>query len=355
MIQGRLEEMSILDLMQSLEMGQKSCRLTIRNAGDTCELFFAARQCTDAKLGATEGEDAVFQVVRWPAGEFEIDFNESPTRSTISRTTTGLLMEALRLTDEELARRVKTQMLKSPEANLRKVRSLLTKPEPQKPCASQILTISDSVASGKNEDQSGPAVAGRCRELGWTIASTSVLSDDRVAIESFLKKAADSDDADLILTTGGTGVGPRDITPEATTAVAERLIPGFSEHMRAEGRKKTDRAILSRAVSAIRGKTIIVNLPGSPRGAVESLDAIAELLPHSVCGTTRCAPLMTGVAKMESEPCERTPNSSRVPPAEQKQWRLRGPCHSRWSFRWFSAADSDIFWTAGCTRSRHCF
>jgi len=99
-IQGRLEEMSILDLMQSLEMGQKSCRLTIRNAGDTCELFFASGQCTDAKLGATEGEDAVFQVVRWPAGEFEIDFNESPTRSTISRTTTGLLMEALRLIDE---------------------------------------------------------------------------------------------------------------------------------------------------------------------------------------------------------------------------------------------------------------
>ena len=92
--------MSILDLMQSLEMGQKSCRLTIRNEGDTCELFFASGQCTDAKMGDAEGEAAVFQVVRWPAGEFEIDFNESPTRSTISRTTTGLLMEALRLIDE---------------------------------------------------------------------------------------------------------------------------------------------------------------------------------------------------------------------------------------------------------------
>jgi len=99
-IQGRLEEMSILDLMQSLEMGQKSCRLTIRHDGETCEMFFTSGQCADAKLGSVEGEDAVFQVVRWPAGEFEIDFNFSASRSTISRTTTGLLMEALRLVDE---------------------------------------------------------------------------------------------------------------------------------------------------------------------------------------------------------------------------------------------------------------
>jgi CheY-like chemotaxis protein len=99
-IQGRLEEMSILDLMQSLEMGQKSCQLTIRNGGETCELFFSGGQCADARLGRTEGEEAVFQVVRWPAGEFEINFNSAATRSTISRTTTGLLMEALRLVDE---------------------------------------------------------------------------------------------------------------------------------------------------------------------------------------------------------------------------------------------------------------
>jgi CheY-like chemotaxis protein len=99
-IQGRLEEMSILDLMQSLEMGQKSCRLTIRHEEDTCELFFALGQCADARLGSYEGESAVFQVVRWPAGDFEIDFNAAPERATISRTTTGLLMEALRLMDE---------------------------------------------------------------------------------------------------------------------------------------------------------------------------------------------------------------------------------------------------------------
>jgi len=100
-IQGRLEEMSILDLMQSLEMGQKSCRLSIRHDGETCEMFFTGGQCADAKLGSFEGEEAVFNVVRWPAGEFEIDFNATnSTRSTISRTTTGLLMEALRLMDE---------------------------------------------------------------------------------------------------------------------------------------------------------------------------------------------------------------------------------------------------------------
>ena len=100
-IQGRLEEMSIMDLMQSLEMGQKSCQLSIRRGDETCELFFSSGQCKDARFGSVEGEAAVFQAVRWPDGEFEIDFNAAPSRSTISRTTTGLLMEALRLMDEE--------------------------------------------------------------------------------------------------------------------------------------------------------------------------------------------------------------------------------------------------------------
>jgi CheY-like chemotaxis protein len=99
-IQGRLEEMSILDILQSLEMGQKSCRLTIRHEMDACELFFSGGQCVDGQLGPLEGEEAVFQAMRWPGGDFEIDFNSSPTRTTISRTTTGLLMEGLRLMDE---------------------------------------------------------------------------------------------------------------------------------------------------------------------------------------------------------------------------------------------------------------
>ncbi len=145
-----------------------------------------------------------------------------------------------------------------------------------------VLTISDSVASGKAEDGSGPAVISRCRDLGWKIVSSAVRPDDRAAIEAFLKEAADSNDADVILTTGGTGLGPRDVTPEATAAVVERMIPGFSEQMRAAGAEKTPRAILSRGAAGIRGKAIIINLPGSPKGAVESLDVIADLLPHAV-------------------------------------------------------------------------
>jgi molybdopterin adenylyltransferase len=147
-----------------------------------------------------------------------------------------------------------------------------------------ILTISDSVAAGKYEDRSGPAVAARCNELGWEIVFTAVLADEPIAIEAYLKKAADAGEGavDLILTAGGTGVGPRDVTPEATLAAVERLIPGFAEHMRAEGRKSTERALLSRGVAGIRAKTIIINLPGSPTGAVESLNAIATLLPHTV-------------------------------------------------------------------------
>lgn len=145
-----------------------------------------------------------------------------------------------------------------------------------------VLTISDSVATGKSVDRSGPALVARCRELGWEIVSSALLADDCVAIEKFLKETADSNASDLILTTGGTGIGPRDVTPEATIAAIDRPIPGFAEHMRAAGAQKTERALLSRGVCGIRSTSIIVNLPGSPKGAVESLDTIASLLPHAV-------------------------------------------------------------------------
>jgi len=145
-----------------------------------------------------------------------------------------------------------------------------------------VLTISDSVSSGKAADGSGPAVIDRCKSLGWEIVHSAVVADDRPAIEKFLKDTADSHRAALIVTTGGTGLGPRDVTPEATAAVIERPIPGFAEQMRAVGAQKTPRAILSRAVCGIRGQSIIVNLPGSPTGAVESLDVIAALLPHAI-------------------------------------------------------------------------
>jgi len=145
-----------------------------------------------------------------------------------------------------------------------------------------VITISDSVSAGRNEDKSGPAVVARCRELGWEIKSSLVIPDDPPSIREQLREFADSGRVDLILTTGGTGLSPRDSTPEATIAVADRLVPGFAEEMRRKGMEKTPRAILSRAVAAVRHKSLILNLPGSPKGAVESLDALADLLPHSI-------------------------------------------------------------------------
>ena len=145
-----------------------------------------------------------------------------------------------------------------------------------------IITISDSVSAGQREDGSGKALSQRCRDAGWEIISTSIVPDEEVVIRAQLLALTDACKSDVILTTGGTGLGPRDVTPEATASVANRLAPGLAERMRQIGAAKNPKAALSRSIVAIRGTTLIVNLPGSPRGAVESFDAIAELLPHAV-------------------------------------------------------------------------
>jgi molybdenum cofactor synthesis domain-containing protein len=145
-----------------------------------------------------------------------------------------------------------------------------------------VLTISDSVARGERIDLSGPAVVQRCRDLGWEVTSSLKCSDDPGQVRSHLRQLADSRRVDLILTTGGTGLGPRDNTPEATLDVAEKIIPGLAEEMRRKGAEQTPAAILSRGVAVVRDLSLILNLPGSPKGAVESLDALAQLLPHAL-------------------------------------------------------------------------
>jgi molybdopterin adenylyltransferase len=145
-----------------------------------------------------------------------------------------------------------------------------------------ILTISDSVSRGEREDLSGPALVARCRELGWLVTSALVTSDDPAAVRSQMRTIADSGGADILLATGGTGLGPRDTTPEATLDIADRAIPGLAEEIRRKCVETTPTAALSRGVAVLRHKTIIINLPGSPKGAIESLDAIANLLPHAV-------------------------------------------------------------------------
>ena len=145
-----------------------------------------------------------------------------------------------------------------------------------------LLTVSDSVSSATRQDLSGPALRERCEKLGWEVVSALVVGDDQVRIEARLIELAETRGMDLVLTTGGTGVGPRDVTPEATAAVCARLVPGLGEQMRDAGRRSNPRAALSRSTAGVRGTTLIVNLPGSPRACVESLDAIAALLPHAV-------------------------------------------------------------------------
>jgi molybdopterin adenylyltransferase len=145
-----------------------------------------------------------------------------------------------------------------------------------------ILTLSDRSSRGERADASGPALADLIRTQNWSVAGQALLPDDESAIKSMLRGWADSGKFDVILTTGGTGFSPRDVTPEATRAVIEREAPGLAEVMRAESLKKTPHAMLSRAVAGIRGRTLVVNLPGSPKGATENLQTIIPVLPHAV-------------------------------------------------------------------------
>ena len=143
-----------------------------------------------------------------------------------------------------------------------------------------ILTVSDSASTGKREDLSGPALRSHCEKLGWGVVVSALVADDPASISQKVIDWADAGAASLILTTGGTGISARDNTPEATRGLIEREIPGISELMRAKGLEQTQFSVLSRGIAGTRRGSLIVNLPGSPAGALFSLSIIEGLVPH---------------------------------------------------------------------------
>jgi molybdopterin adenylyltransferase len=145
-----------------------------------------------------------------------------------------------------------------------------------------ILTISDRSSSGERPDLSGPSLAEHVSSLGWQVALMTILPDERAKISEVLKVWADVSKLDIILTTGGTGCAPRDVTPEATLSVIDRNIPGLAEAMRTKSISINAHAMLSRLITGIRGRTLIINLPGSPQAALENLQVIESVLPHAI-------------------------------------------------------------------------
>lgn len=183
-----------------------------------------------------------------------------------------------------------------------------------------IITVSDSVAQGTREDISGPAVSRALGEAGWTVQSTETVPDDFNLLRERLEALAANIDVDAVFTTGGTGVGSRDRTPEATTSVMERSLAGVAEVMRSEGIKKTPLAALSRAVVGVKGSTLLVNLPGAPEGAEDSLKAILGILPHAVdvlrggvVHATAPEPVPEPAPETEAESVEVAPPESETP------------------------------------------
>jgi molybdopterin adenylyltransferase len=151
-----------------------------------------------------------------------------------------------------------------------------------------VVTVSDSSSRGEREDLGGPAVAAALQKNNFRVVAREIVPDDEAAIREALTRL--SSQVSFVVTTGGTGIAPRDVTPDATRAVCERLLEGVAERMRSEGSKSTKFAALSRAVCGVRGRTVILNLPGKPSGAVESLQAVVDLVPHALqllTGNTR--------------------------------------------------------------------
>jgi molybdenum cofactor synthesis domain-containing protein len=145
-----------------------------------------------------------------------------------------------------------------------------------------VITLSDKGARGERKDQSGPIIAAMIESQGMVVIDRRIIPDEKEMIRRFLLECCDARQVDLILTTGGTGVGPRDVTPEATREVIDKEIPGMGEAMRRASAAVTPHAMISRALVGIRGRTLIINLPGSPRGARENLAVLLPALPHAI-------------------------------------------------------------------------